>query len=104
MAVSAELLIGNRIYRLTIDGEKHLGIRVSSHRRNIAEQRQHPGDRRGWLVVGDRVEPWDMNGLVQEGSEIYAYGAYHEGRPLSEALNATPEAAVAELDWPFLRR
>ena len=55
MAVSAEL-IRNQVFRLTIDGGKYLGIRVSSHRRNIAEQIQHPGDRYGWSVVGDRVD------------------------------------------------
>lgn len=71
MAVSAEL-IRSQIFRLTIDGEKHLGIRVSSHRRNIAE-RIPPGDRYGWSVVGDRADRWNMIGLVEEGNEIYAF-------------------------------
>ena len=39
-----------------------------------------------------------MIGLVEEGNEIYAYGPYREGRPFSEALNTTPEVAVAQLD------
>jgi hypothetical protein len=96
MAVSAEL-IGSQIFQLTIDGEKYLGIRVSSYRRNISE-RIPPGDRYGWSVVGDRADRWNMIGLVEEGNEIYAYGPYREGRPFSEVLNATPEVAVARLD------
>lgn len=96
MAVSAEL-IGNQIYRLTVDGEKYLGFRVSSHKRNIAEQIQRSRSRPGWVVAGDRVEPWNMIGLVEDGGEIYAYGPYREGRPLSDALTGTPEAAVVLL-------
>ena len=96
MAVAAER-IRSQIFRLTIDGEKYLGIRVSSYRRNISE-RIPPGDRYGWSVVGDRADRWNMIGLVEEGNEIYAYGPYREGRAFSEALNATPEVAVAQLE------
>ncbi|HUZ17357.1 MAG TPA: hypothetical protein VMV68_03145 [Spirochaetia bacterium] len=96
MEVSTEL-IGGQIYRMTIDGEKYLGIRVSSHKRNIAEQMQNPDTRRGCSAVAGRVEPWEMVGLVEEGNEIYAYGPYREGRPFSEILTATKERALAQL-------
>lgn len=94
MAVSTDN-IGKEICRLTIDGASYLGIRVSAHKRSLAGQLQDSRKGHGWIVTGDRIETWEMNGLIEHDGEIYAYGPYRDGKPLSDLLNRESEEAVA---------
>lgn len=94
MAVSTDS-IGKEISRITIDGTSYLGIRISAHTRNIAGQLQESRKGHGWIVTGERIETWEMTGLVEHEGAIYAYGPYRDGRPLSDLLGQESEEALA---------
>ena len=96
MAVSTEF-IGRAICKLTLDGKEYLGIRVSGHKRNIAGQLAESRKGHGWIVSGDRIETWDMNGLVEYNEEIFAYGPYRSGHTLLDLLTGDPEIAFAQV-------
>ncbi len=96
MAVTTEI-IGNQVYRLTIDGKDYLGIQVPAYPRSIAGQTQDSRKERGWLVVGSRAEPWEVGGRIEHEGKIYAYGPYHEVHSLSNMPIPDPKAAVARI-------
>lgn len=79
---------------LEVDGEPRLAVKVSGHTRSMAGQLQSLRRGHGWIVKNDRIESWEITGLMEHEGAIYAYGPYRESRPLTALFAMEPQQAV----------
>lgn len=83
--------------RLLVDGQEHLCVRVSGHRKSPAGILQEIRRDRGWIVRSGHVAPWEVEGFVEHEGAIFAYGPSSPGRALAGVLAAAEDAAWRSL-------
>lgn len=96
MAVTSDKT-ANGFVQLTVDGVQHLGVKISGHKRSMAGQLQSLRRGHGWVIAGDRVQTWEIEGLIEHEGAIYAYGAHRPNRTLAEIVASEGERSIAQL-------
>jgi len=99
MAVSLEPIV-NGVGRLIVDGREHLCVRVASHRKSLAGLLNEIRGEKGWIVRGEEVAPWEIEGFLEHERAIYAHGPAVAGDPLTHLFTlpgAEPWKRLARL-------
>jgi len=95
MSITADRAEG--FVHLTVDGSARLGVKISGHKRSMAGQLQSLRKGHGWIVTGERIESWEIEGLIEHGGAIYAYGPFHESAPITEIFTMQTDDAIERL-------
>lgn len=83
---------------IDIDGEKFLGLRISSRRKSFSLVRYTKvKNSPGFCFKDGEIYDWSFVGTCEIGGHIYFYGPYMEGRPLLTVINSRSESEAVSL-------
>lgn len=80
-------MIANGLFEVVRAGGSHLGVDTGIAS-NSPTLRKLAGQQRkvGWIIRGERKEPWKAAGFVEREGQVLVYGPLHHGRFLEDAL------------------